>query len=294
MWNDDVEISLCRPAESMDYFFRNGEGDEVVFVHEGSGTVETIFGDVPYQDGDYVVIPRGTTYRFRSEGTAALPRVRDAGADRDPEALPQRLRAADGGRAVLPPRHPSADGAAHGARAGRVPREGARPRRLPDVRHGLPSVRRGRLGRLPLSVDVLDPRLRADHRTDPPAAAVASDLPGAELRHLLVLSAQARLRPAGGADPVRPLEPAVGGDDLLRLRQLRLAARRRRRLDHAAPVGPAARAAAGARGEEHRHARDERARRHVRHLPSAEAVDVRARPRRRQVHVLVVRERASG
>ena len=69
MWNNDVEISLCRPAESMDYFFRNGEGDEVIFVHEGCGTLETIFGDVPYCDGDYVVIPRGTTYRFRPEGT---------------------------------------------------------------------------------------------------------------------------------------------------------------------------------------------------------------------------------
>jgi homogentisate 1,2-dioxygenase len=52
----------------MDYFFRNGEGDEVIFVHEGSGTLETIFGDVPYKEGDYLVIPRGTTYRFRPEG----------------------------------------------------------------------------------------------------------------------------------------------------------------------------------------------------------------------------------
>src|SRR5207244_9222347 len=43
MWNNDVEISLCRPIEAMDYFFRNGEGDEVIFVHEGSGTIESIF-----------------------------------------------------------------------------------------------------------------------------------------------------------------------------------------------------------------------------------------------------------
>src|SRR5207253_219098 len=69
MWNDDVEISLCRPTERMDYFFRNGEGDEVIFVHEGSGTLETIFGDVPYASGDYVVIPRGTTYRFAPDGS---------------------------------------------------------------------------------------------------------------------------------------------------------------------------------------------------------------------------------
>ncbi len=64
MWNDDVEISLCRPTELMDGFFRNGEGDEVIFVHEGAGTVVSIFGELPYKPGDYVVIPRGTTYRF--------------------------------------------------------------------------------------------------------------------------------------------------------------------------------------------------------------------------------------
>jgi homogentisate 1,2-dioxygenase len=68
MWNNDVEISLARPTEQLDGFYRNGEGDEVLFVHEGSGTVETIFGDLPYKPGDYVVIPRGTTYRVVPEG----------------------------------------------------------------------------------------------------------------------------------------------------------------------------------------------------------------------------------
>src|SRR6266849_1101821 len=68
MWNEDVEISLCRPAETMQGFYRNGEGDEIVFVHEGTGTLETIFGNVPYRDGDYGVIPRGTTYLFAPEG----------------------------------------------------------------------------------------------------------------------------------------------------------------------------------------------------------------------------------
>src|SRR5438094_6972289 len=105
-------------------------------------------------------------------------------------------------------------------------------------------------------MDVLDPRLRADYGPNPPAAALPSDLPGAELRHLLVLPAETRLRRAGGADPVPPLEPAVGGDDLLRQRQLRLPQGRQRRLDHAAPVRAAPRAAAGACREVHRCARD--------------------------------------
>ena len=63
-YNDDVEIALCKPEGAADYFFRNGEGDECIFVHEGSGVVETIFGTLPYRQGDYIVIPRGTTYRF--------------------------------------------------------------------------------------------------------------------------------------------------------------------------------------------------------------------------------------
>src|SRR5215471_9992108 len=57
MWNNDVEISLCRPTEATDYFF-----------HEGSSVVESSFGDLAYRAGDYVVIPRGTTYRFVPEG----------------------------------------------------------------------------------------------------------------------------------------------------------------------------------------------------------------------------------
>jgi homogentisate 1,2-dioxygenase len=70
MFNNDVEIAVCLPETEGDGFYRNGEGDEVVFVHEGSGTLETIFGDVPYGPHDYLVIPRGTTYRFRfSDGS---------------------------------------------------------------------------------------------------------------------------------------------------------------------------------------------------------------------------------
>src|SRR5947209_8709973 len=54
MFNDDVEISVCRPLERQDYFFRNGEGDELIFVHEGSGALETTFGTLPYREHDYI------------------------------------------------------------------------------------------------------------------------------------------------------------------------------------------------------------------------------------------------
>jgi homogentisate 1,2-dioxygenase len=64
MYNDDVEIAVARPTESQEYFYRNGEGDEVIFVHEGSGEVETAFGTLSYRPRDYIVLPRGTTYRL--------------------------------------------------------------------------------------------------------------------------------------------------------------------------------------------------------------------------------------
>ena len=68
MWNNDVELSIAKPVEELDAFFRNGEGDEVIFVHSGSGELETVFGRVPFGPHDYVVIPRGTTWRMRLLG----------------------------------------------------------------------------------------------------------------------------------------------------------------------------------------------------------------------------------
>ena len=64
MWNGDIEASICKPVEAMDGFYRNGEGDEVVYVHRGSGVLRTVFGRVPFRERDYVVIPRGTTHAF--------------------------------------------------------------------------------------------------------------------------------------------------------------------------------------------------------------------------------------
>jgi homogentisate 1,2-dioxygenase len=48
----------------MPFYMRNVTGDEVHFVHEGTGTFDTEFGPIPYEPGDYVVVPKGTTYRI--------------------------------------------------------------------------------------------------------------------------------------------------------------------------------------------------------------------------------------
>jgi homogentisate 1,2-dioxygenase len=64
--NSDVKIGIAKLAGPMNVYFRNADGDELRFIHEGSGIVETDYGDVAYRKGDYVLLPRGTTYRFQS------------------------------------------------------------------------------------------------------------------------------------------------------------------------------------------------------------------------------------
>jgi len=67
LFNNDVAIAVVRPTERMDYYYRNAECDEIYFIHDGKGVLESIFGLLPYSEGDYLVIPRGTTYRFLPE-----------------------------------------------------------------------------------------------------------------------------------------------------------------------------------------------------------------------------------
>ncbi len=65
LFNSDVAIWVARPKEEMAYFYRNGAADEVVFIHEGEGTLATQLGNIHYKQGDYLVIPRGLTHQFR-------------------------------------------------------------------------------------------------------------------------------------------------------------------------------------------------------------------------------------
>ncbi len=62
--NADCEMSVCVPAEPMPYHYKNGMGDECLFIHEGSGTVSTIFGTLSFKRKDYIIIPKGTIYRM--------------------------------------------------------------------------------------------------------------------------------------------------------------------------------------------------------------------------------------
>jgi homogentisate 1,2-dioxygenase len=64
MYNNDFVMTVCRPADKMNYFYKNAIADEVIFIHEGEGVLETSFGYLPYKEGDYIVIPRSIIYKF--------------------------------------------------------------------------------------------------------------------------------------------------------------------------------------------------------------------------------------
>jgi homogentisate 1,2-dioxygenase len=66
--NADVRLALCRPVEAMDYFYRNAACDELVYVHEGEGRLESMLGVVAFTQGDYVHVPRTITHRWVFEG----------------------------------------------------------------------------------------------------------------------------------------------------------------------------------------------------------------------------------
>ncbi len=72
-FNADVTVGVVRPADPMPetVFYRNGEADEMLFIHEGKGLFDSVFGPLRYGPGDYLVIPIGTTWRLApDEGSA--------------------------------------------------------------------------------------------------------------------------------------------------------------------------------------------------------------------------------
>lgn len=67
--NKDVKISISRRSAPMPFYFRNADGDELIFVHRGNGRIETDFGPLQFEKGDYLIVPRAVTYRMIPETT---------------------------------------------------------------------------------------------------------------------------------------------------------------------------------------------------------------------------------
>lgn len=65
MMNNDVMMGICSPEQrKMEFFFKNADGDELIYVHDGEGVMFSQFGKLEVRKGDYIVIPRTTIYRF--------------------------------------------------------------------------------------------------------------------------------------------------------------------------------------------------------------------------------------
>jgi homogentisate 1,2-dioxygenase len=68
--NSDVIISVAAPSQSLtSYFYKNADADEVLFIHKGSGTLRTMFGNISFEYGDYLIIPRGIIYQINFESS---------------------------------------------------------------------------------------------------------------------------------------------------------------------------------------------------------------------------------
>src|SRR5690606_31134324 len=79
--NSDVELAICIPAEAKTpYFYKNGQGDECLFIHYGSGECRTMFGTLKFGPKDYIVIPKGTIYEMEFNDLSDADRPEGASA----------------------------------------------------------------------------------------------------------------------------------------------------------------------------------------------------------------------
>ena len=63
--NNDIHIGVAAPRHSMKkYFYKNADADEMLFIHKGTGTIRTLLGNIPFEYGDYIIIPRGIIYQI--------------------------------------------------------------------------------------------------------------------------------------------------------------------------------------------------------------------------------------
>ncbi|HEX9639886.1 MAG TPA: homogentisate 1,2-dioxygenase [Candidatus Krumholzibacteria bacterium] len=86
LFNADVSLWHAAPDRHDEDFFRNGQADELVYLAQGRGVLESQYGSLEVRDGDYVVIPRGIVHRWRldSERPATMLILESSGALRTP------------------------------------------------------------------------------------------------------------------------------------------------------------------------------------------------------------------
>lgn len=89
MGNQDLEWNQVVVADQMETFYKNTDGDEVLFIHDGEGLFRSIFGNIEFHPGDYIVVPRGTIYKLEFN---SLPVRMLAIVSYGPVTIPKRYR----------------------------------------------------------------------------------------------------------------------------------------------------------------------------------------------------------
>lgn len=83
--NDDLRLSAGILSDHFKNFFRNADSDELFFVHRGRGRFETVYGYLDFTEGDYVCLPRGTTYKIFIHATASILKIESSSEFREPD-----------------------------------------------------------------------------------------------------------------------------------------------------------------------------------------------------------------
>jgi len=229
MGNDDVRLALCSPTDAMGFFYKNASHDELIYVHDGEGTLESMFGTVSFAQGDYVYVPRTVTHKWTFEGPTT-PRLLVIESNSEVR-FPKRYRNQFGQllehspyceRDVRPP----SDLVTYDERGAfevRIAKHGYLHRYVMRY-HPFDVVGwDGYMYPYAISIHDFEPitgRIHqpppVHHRAHPPAAARAPDVRGPQLRRLLLRTASVRLPPAVDPGALQPFEHRLRRGALLR------------------------------------------------------------------------------
>src|SRR5581483_11990281 len=75
LFNQDIAMSYVEPGQQDEHFYRNAQADELVYVAKGAGVLESVYGDLPFGEGDYLVIHRGILHRYRFDFAQEQPKL---------------------------------------------------------------------------------------------------------------------------------------------------------------------------------------------------------------------------
>jgi homogentisate 1,2-dioxygenase len=74
LFNADIAMLYVEPDREDEHFYRNAQGDELIYVAKGQGVLESVYGDLPFHEGDYLIIHRGILHRYRLDRSNEQPK----------------------------------------------------------------------------------------------------------------------------------------------------------------------------------------------------------------------------